>query len=92
MVLNLRLLARQACQTAAGCFVSCVFNINSWCAAKDQIMMSVCVCVCVCHPHPESLESCQSVWQSLLLAGGQLCYMSPPLLLFLLKHRVRAPL
>lgn len=43
--------------------------------------------VFACHPHPESAQPCQSVLQSLLLAGGQLCYMSAPLLLFLLKDQ-----
>lgn len=38
------------------------------------------------HSHPESPESRQSVLQSLLLAGGHMCYMSPPLLLLLLTH------
>lgn len=52
----------------------------------------VCVCVGgrVGHSHPESPESCQSVLQILLLAGGHMCYMSPPLLLLLLTHRICA--
>lgn len=41
----------------------------------------------VSHSHPESPESCQSVLQSLLLTGGHMCYMSPPLLLLLLTHK-----
>lgn len=61
--------------------------IGSWSAASVSDYDVCAVCVCACHSHPEFPESCQSVLQSLLLAGGQLCYMSLPLLLFLLIHR-----